>query len=640
MATTVAPELAQPLTGFSLEPVASAPAGKCNSGCAGTHWKHICMRDICQGCYQCTALSNITQLGKQSKNHYRPNLLWIMADDLGYGEVGAYAFGAPKGRLRTPNLDQFARDGMRFTRQYAGYTVCGPSRTSFMTGYHSGNFIAKGLSGMAFGPERNISTLPALLKKAGYTTAIFGKSDPLDKPVAQGFDYFIGQADQVQCHDMYPRAMDFSFGRGNLDLVGNWKLEQWQGNATASREACMAHPQDFNYTEDVTQSYAMRWLRGWTRQENWTNLHERVAPRPGGQPKPFFVYKSYTVPHAGGWGNSNEDGAPVPHQGVFSKEHDWPMVEKDHAAVVMYLDGLVGQLVGLLKELKLEKTTLTIFASDNGAHLEGGHIEQFFHSSGGLRGQKRSLYEGGVRSPTMALWPGTVPAGRESMYRWAFWDVIPTFLQLAGVHAPQDIDGVSIVPALLGETQPPKELLYWTAKGDMPDPSQEDMLCYARRYNDLENAYGEDKHRLYEHWRIKGQFEERNPYCDACGKVSAGFAIISGEYKGVVLSCAGPLPSTADLQTMQVFHIKEDDREQHNLAGTPEGITQAKRLLELVVKAKLTCSCFQGRCLTSKTCVDDQGDWHRRRTWGSSSNLSRSVEHHARKGVLQKVIVA
>ena len=387
---------ALPLTGFSLEPVgpAAASGGRCNSGCAGTHWKHICMRDICQGCYQCTALSNRTQLDKQSKGHYRPNLLWIMADDLGYGEGGtAFAFGAPKGRLRTPNLDTFAKEGMRFTRSYAGYTVCGPSRTSFMTGYHSGNFIEKGLSGMAFGADKNHSTLPRLLKAAGYTTAVFGKSDPLLAPVNQGFDYFIGQVDQVQCHDMYPRAIDFSNGRGNVDLVGNWQLRDrgLEGNATLSRDACMARPKDFNYTEEVTQGYAMRWLRGWSKREAWTH----AAANPDGRPKPFFVYKSYTVPHAGGWGNSNEDGAPVPDQGVFAKESGWPMVERDHAAVIFYLDGLVGQLVGVLKELKLERNTLTIFASDNGAHLEGGHTEQFFHSSGGLRGAKRSLYEGG-----------------------------------------------------------------------------------------------------------------------------------------------------------------------------------------------------------------------------------------------------
>ena len=287
-----------------------------------------------------------------------------------------------------------------------------------MTGYHSGNFIKKGLSGMAFGAERNVSILPRLLKAAGYTSAIFGKSDPLLSPVNQGFDYFIGQVDQVQCHDMYPRAMDFANGRGNVDLVGNWafRTRGIEGNANLSRNACMVRPQDFNYTEEVTQDYAVRWLHGWANGLAWT----RAGTTADGQPKPFFLYKSYTVPHAGGWGNSNEDGAPVPHQGVFGKE-DWPMVEKDHAAVVYYLDGLVGQLVGVLKELKIEKSTLTIFASDNGAHLEGGHTEQFFHSSGGLRGAKRSLYEGGVRSPTLAFWPGTIPGGRESMYRWALY---------------------------------------------------------------------------------------------------------------------------------------------------------------------------------------------------------------------------
>lgn len=210
------------------------------------------------------------------------------------------------------------------------------------------------------------------------------------------------------------------------------------------------------------------------------------------------------------------------------------------------------------------------------------------------------------------------------------WDVIPTFLQLAGVHPPQGLDGVSIVPTLLGETQAPKDYLYWTAKGDMPDPTPEDMLCYLKRYPDLQNVLGENKDELHEHWRVKGQFEERNPYCDACGKQSAGFAVISGEWKGVVLSCASPAPSAADLQTMQVFHIKEDDREQNNMAGTVIGDIQAKRLLEVVVAAKVTCSCFQGRCLTATTCVNDSGGWPRH----------RNSEHHGRKAVLQRVIVA
>ena len=141
---------------------------------------------------------------------------------------------------------------------------------------------------------------------------------------------------------------------------------------------------------------------------------------------------------------------------------------------------------------------------------------------------------------------------------------------------------------------------------------------------------------LYEHWRVKGQFEERNPYCDACGKQSAGYAIISGEWKGVVLSCAAPAPSAADLKTMQIFHIKEDDREQNNVAQSAIGKLQARRLLEVVVKAKVTCSCFQGRCLTKETCANDSGGWRHR-----SSELRGSGEHHGnRKEVLQKVIAA
>ena len=292
----------------------------------------------------------------------------------------------------------------------AGYTVCGPSRTSLLTGYHSGNFYAKGLTGTAFGPEKFVLTLPSMLKQAGYATAAFGKSDPLLAPLQQGFEYFIGQVDQVECHDMYPRAIDFGAGRGNLNLSLNWVLDP--KDPTGSRQACMSRPNDFNYTQDITHSYAMGWLRVWADRS-------KADLDADGRERPFFLYQSYAVPHAGGWGTTDEDGAPVPHLGRYAAE-DWPLVEKDHAAVVSYLDERVGDMMDLLTELKLESRTLTIFASDNGPHLEGGHSPDFFGSSGGLRGAKRSLYEGGVRSPTMAHWPGTIPRG-VSRYRWALY---------------------------------------------------------------------------------------------------------------------------------------------------------------------------------------------------------------------------
>ena len=175
----------------------------------------------------------------------RPNFLFVMADDLGYGEVGAFPAGSAHGRLATPHLDRFARGAMVFTDSYAGYTVCAPSRTTLMTGYHSGSFEAHGLSGTAIPPSQDVVLLPAMLKAAGYATAVIGKAAPLTAPAAQGFDYFIGQVDQNLCHNMYPRYIDVGNGTQNLNLTRNWAVPP---SAAAAREACMAAPHAFNYT--------------------------------------------------------------------------------------------------------------------------------------------------------------------------------------------------------------------------------------------------------------------------------------------------------------------------------------------------------------------------------------------------------
>merc|ERR1712070_878512 len=183
--------------------------------------------------------------------------------------------------------------------------------------------------------------------------------------------------------------------------------------------------------------------------------------------KPFFMYLSFTVPHAGGWTDApanKEQGNPVPTTYNYNNA-SWPDVERDHAAVITYLDNKVGDLMKNLKRLGVDHNTLVLFASDNGAHVEGGHKKEFFNSTGGLQGNKRSLYEGGYRSPTMARWPGVIKGGRVSSFPWAFWDVMPTFAELAGTEAPAGLDGISIVPELTGEGQQAEhEYLYWTWK--------------------------------------------------------------------------------------------------------------------------------------------------------------------------------
>ena len=522
----------------------------------------------------------------------RPNFLFVMADDLGYGEVGAFPAGSAHGRLATPHLDRFARGAMVFTDSYAGYTVCAPSRTTLMTGYHSGSFEAHGLSGIAIPPSQDVLLLPAMLKAAGYATAAIGKAAPFTAPAASGFDHFIGQVDQDLCHNMYPRDIDVGNGTQNLNLTRNWAVPS---SAAAAREACMANPHAFNYTVDITHEHALQWLRG----------------RAGGEgaaqhTQPFFLYVAFTVPHAGGWGHAPdgwgptdgclpdacpEQGAPVPTDGEYAPRTAWPEVERDHAAVVTYLDGKVGELMSTLEELELEQSTLVIFASDNGAHHEGGHSNLFFNSTGGLSGHKRSLYEGGVRSPTMARWLGTVPAGVSS-YRWAFWDVLPTFAELAGLEAPSGLDGVSIVPTLMGRSQPAHALLYWTWPGlgdvaPLPAGWRAEQHAAGTLVYVAPSGRAQARHPLGE---LESTFDDRT-----VAKVS-GFAVVSGDWKGIVPHCADldqRKPSAADLPSMLVFHLPSDWAEAADLARTARGRLQAQRLLGLVLEAKLSCGCYQ-----------------------------------------------
>lgn len=260
-----------------------------------------------------------------------------MADDLGWGEVGLYPANSKHGRLRTPYLDQFGREGVAFRHAYAGYCVCAPSRMSFFTGKHSGRFVAMGLDGMSLRPEQNVSTFPEVLQSAGYVTAAFGKTSPLTAPLRQGFQVFLGQVSQGLCHNMYPRHIDQGKGQLNFPLLGNF--------ANKSRDLCMENPERYNYTIDVFHDAAMAWL-------------EEVSKIPN--PAPFFLYMSYTIPHAGGWGDypkMPESGQPVPLDMGYT-DKTWPSVERDHAATVSYMDLKIGQLMKQLQTLGIDEKTI------------------------------------------------------------------------------------------------------------------------------------------------------------------------------------------------------------------------------------------------------------------------------------------
>eukprot|EP00440_Ansanella_granifera_P019971 gb/GFBE01021701.1/.p1 GENE.gb/GFBE01021701.1/~~gb/GFBE01021701.1/.p1 ORF type:complete len:492 (+),score=94.38 gb/GFBE01021701.1/:1-1476(+) len=457
----------------------------------------------------------------------RPNIIWIMADDLGWGEPGLYPSSSPHGRIATPHLDQFGREGIVFTHAYAGYTVCAPSRTTFFTGRHSGQFVKHRWTGQAIEPDQNVTTLAEVLSSVGYRTAAFGKVAPLTSPLEQGFEAFTGQIDQGLCHNMYPKQIDTGMKQLNLELVGNRREK--------SRQLCMKDPSLYNYTIDVFHDYGMAWL-------------ESVAKKP----EPFFLYMSYTVPHAGGWGDAPqepEQGAPVPTDLQYA-DKPWPDVEKDHAAVITYLDSKVGDIMRRLKDLGADANTLMFFASDNGAHLEGGHSHLFFNSTGGLQGHKRSMFEGGMRSPTMARWPAQIQSGRSSSFAWAFWDVLPTMAELAGAAVPAGLDGISIVPELLGQPQTKHKYLYFTWIGD------------------------------------GGRHLGAHP------TVGPGYVVREGRWKGMVPHCMDSekwQPSMGD--EMRVYDLETDPFETTDLASKQPDIVH--RLKSLVISEELTCMCFQ-----------------------------------------------
>jgi arylsulfatase A-like enzyme len=359
----------------------------------------------------------------------KPNIILIMADDLGYGDLGSY------GQLviRTPSMDRMASEGMRFTQAYAGSSVCAPSRCALMTGMHTGHAYVRGNKRLSLPDE--IVTIPEVLRTAGYATAMIGKWGLGNKgtsgiPNLQGFDEWFGFLDQAHAHTYYPeflwRNREKVFLEGNVESQRNVAVERTQ------------------YSHDLFTEEALKYIEG---------------HREG----PFFLYLPYTIPHANNErGNALGDGMETPDYGAYADE-DWPAPQKGHAAMISRLDRDVGRILDLLGKLGIDDETLVVFTSDNGTHREGGADPEFFDSSGPLRGYKRALYEGGIRVPAIARWPGVIEAGSVSDHVWAFWDALPTLADLAGANAPEGLDGISFLPALLGEgfRQREHEYLYW-----------------------------------------------------------------------------------------------------------------------------------------------------------------------------------
>jgi arylsulfatase A-like enzyme len=362
----------------------------------------------------------------------RPNMIFILADDLGYGDLGCYG----QKRIQTPNLDRMAAEGMRFTQFYAGSTVCAPSRCALMTGLHTGHCYIRGNAKQDLRPED--VTVARVLKAAGYTTGLVGKwglghEGSPGVPTRQGFDSFYGYLDQHHAHNYYPSFLMRDEKRVPLRNVVPGPGPFGKGVATKK----------VDYSHDLMAEEALAFL-------------DRNKGRP------FFLYLAFTTPHANN--EAGKKGMEVPDYGIY-KDKDWPEPQKGHAAMITRMDRDVGRLLARLKEHGLDKDTLVFFTSDNGPHREGGNDPDFNHSRGPLRGIKRDLYEGGVRVPLIARWPGKVAAGSTSDFVGAFWDVMPTLAELAGAGArlPARLDGVSFVPTLLGQKAKQKQhdSLYW-----------------------------------------------------------------------------------------------------------------------------------------------------------------------------------
>jgi arylsulfatase A-like enzyme len=373
-------------------------------------------------------------VGAQSK----PNVVFILADDLGYGDVGCYG----QRIIQTPNLDRLAADGMRFTQFYAGATVCAPSRCVLMTGRHTGHAWVRGNAGRGNPAAQTLrdedKTVAEIFKDAGYATAMFGKwglgelGSP-GHPNRQGFDEFFGYLNQSHAHNFFP---SFLIHNGARFPLANIPLQEdpevGAGYAKEKKQ----------YSHDVIVERALAWL-----EQNRRN--------------PFFLYLPFTLPHANNEANRDlGDGQETPDYGAYA-DRDWKNPDKGQAAMIARLDRDVGRVLAALKQYGLERNTLVLFSSDNGPHREGGNNPDFFQASGPLRGIKRSLTDGGIRVPFIVRWPGRIKAGATSEHIGYFGDFFALAGEITGQPLPPGLDSISFLPALRGRRQKTHEYLYW-----------------------------------------------------------------------------------------------------------------------------------------------------------------------------------
>lgn len=371
-----------------------------------------------------------------------PNIVFILADDLGYGDISCYG----QKKFSTPNIDRLASQGMLFRQHYTGCTVSAPSRSSLMTGLHTGHTPVRG--NRSWEPEGNWPlpaksiTIAEILKERGYTTGAFGKwglgyIDTEGDPNAQGFDEFFGFNCQSLAHNYYPDHLWHNHGK--ILLPEN----------DSSKKVL--------YSADLIHKAALNFIES-------------------NKDRPFFLFYPTTIPHAELFAKEvymnkfrgkflpeksfeGTDDGPNFRLGPYGSQ---PESHAAFAAMVTELDDYVGEILAELTRLGLEKNTIVIFASDNGPHLEAGADPDYFNSNGELRGYKRDMYEGGIRTPLLVKWPGKIKAASSTNHISAFWDFMPTLADITGAEIPDGIDGISFLPALLNKKgQKEHDYLYW-----------------------------------------------------------------------------------------------------------------------------------------------------------------------------------
>lgn len=383
----------------------------------------------------------------QTIKKQKPNIIYIYADDMGYGELGCYG----QQKIKSPNLDKLAKEGIRFTQHYTSAPVCAPARCMLMTGKNAGHSYIRGnyeLGGFEDEKEggqmplpEGIFTLPKMMKNAGYVTGMIGKwglgmNNNTGDPNKQGFDYYYGYLDQKQAHNFYPTHL---WENGNWDTLNNPYINVHRPIPHNSPDSVFEYYKGKDYSITKMAEKTLAFIR---KNKN----------------KPFFLYLPYTGPHVS---LQAPDEAVKEYIGQFDEQpyygdkgyapSKYPL--STYAAMITYMDKQVGRIMALLKELKLDNNTIVMFSSDNGSSFNVGGVDnEYFNLKGGLRGFKQDLYDGGIRIPFIARWPKKIPAGKVTHHISAQFDLMATLAQLTGAKPPAN-DGLSFLPTLLGRVK-------------------------------------------------------------------------------------------------------------------------------------------------------------------------------------------